>query len=281
MTKEKYLKELRSKLRFKHSQTTINSVLKDYNEYFQVGLSNGESVDEMINRLGTSQEVVIALESEADSYALPKYISRVFISLILVYFSYFTPFYIDSNIKQITINSLFGVAGAFGFWLLINGSFSFSSIHEIKTMINKKRLSRMVTTNLILYLFLLIVIVGSVFYFTSNSELPPFITKNYLRIYIDLLAHSFVLFIPVIVLTFMEARKKYINLLPFIFVEFGFLQSIRVLFHLYGYTDKMFTGIHLHYLVSSLIPVVVGILAALLTYKITRMYQNKRIVKVI
>lgn len=278
MTKRKYLRSLRNKLRFKFSQSTINSVVKDYDEYFEVGTSNKQSIEEMIVNIGTPSEVAKSLEEERDNLALLKYIFRIFIGVIFIYYSCFFASHIISKATIVTISSLIVITGPLGMWLILDGDFSYSSIQDLREVLYNRLNKKITVFTVLLYLCSIIFITGSAYYFTVHHQLPFLLPDKLIRLYIFMLENGFTfLMIPLIAITFNVSRKYYINTLPILFFEFGMIYSVRVLFYQYSNSNLISENMLLSFILVSMIPLVIGGTISLLSYQFMRIKDKKKI----
>lgn len=67
MAKKEYLKELKKKLRFKMKQEEVASIIRDYDEFFEIGLEKGKSEQVIRTELGNPNDVANRLLEEMDN----------------------------------------------------------------------------------------------------------------------------------------------------------------------------------------------------------------------
>lgn len=259
MEKKKYLRALRNKMRFKFSQRVVNNVIRDYDEYFELGYMNNETNEEMIKRLGTPEEVIQSLADEIDNKAGIKYIIKIITSIFLIVIAYDYPAYIMSNTLLLVLSLVMVICFSIGLWMFVGGDFSSSMKEDIVKAIGKTKLKVISGSSFIIYLISMLSISVTAFYIIKYDLFPFSQSEQFIRSYIFILEHLYLLIVPFILYTVYIARLNNINLLHYIFVEAGLLFSIRLHFFLYanslGYEGHQ-TGIFL----ISLLPLAFGYL---------------------
>lgn len=61
MTRENFIKKLTFRLRWHFDENEVAEIISDYNEYFEVGASKGESEQRLIEEFGTPREIATTL----------------------------------------------------------------------------------------------------------------------------------------------------------------------------------------------------------------------------
>lgn len=278
MTKGKYLRSLRNKLRFKFPQSTINSVIKDYDEYFEVGIANKQTIEEMTISIGSPLEVAKSLEDERDNFALVKSVLRLFIGIMFIYYSYFFAYSTISNTLIVSISSMIVITGPLGIWLILGGDFSHNSIQDLRKIPFSSHMKKITFVTVLLYFCSLLFIMGSAYYIVSYQQLPFSISDKFSGQYVFMLENGYTfIIVPLIIMTFNASRKYYINTLPILFLEFGLLYSVRVLFYQYGNSNLVPEKMYLSFVLIAMIPLVIGGGVSVLSYQAMRIRNRNKI----
>ena len=62
--KEKYLKQVRDRMLFRHSHRDISSTLEDLNLYFESGTTDGRTEEELCDEFGDPQQFVCEISQD-------------------------------------------------------------------------------------------------------------------------------------------------------------------------------------------------------------------------
>lgn len=268
MTKRSFIRNLRRKLRFKYNQRTINGIVKDYDEYFEVGITQGETIEDMIKSIGPIEEIELDLREERDYYAPLKLMVKGMLSIIFIYFSYLYPFSMGSNFWIVVLNCIFILTGSLGIWWLIGGDFDHDKLKDLLKVYKKEKSYKTITIFTISwYVFSILFIITSAYYIIGNNRLPFGLSSENARNYVFILKHTFIPLIPMIILSYLVARKYYINTLPILLIAFSLLASVRALFYLYNNSLNVEILTHLKYFLMAMIPIAVGIVSSYFSYK--------------
>lgn len=205
VTKRQFMYQLRNKLILKNNANEIINILKDYEEFFETGLSRGKTEEELCIEFGNPQNIIDDMNVESNNshscfnifkLSITKLFSIFFLSIITSI--YLLSVYYNHNIVSISVAIIF--LFVVGLWYVISGKFVISSIFlhytNNKSGFNKPYLS----------IVLMVINVG-VFFFIKNiiprwasNKIPFNISPSQLGSYVDIMLFIIILIDLVIVL---------------------------------------------------------------------------------
>lgn len=167
-TKRAFMFRLRNKLIFTNRKSEVISILKDYEEFFEVGISEGKTEKELCAEFGDPQVIINELNSESSNLLLDETLLKR--RLILKYFVGF--FLIITLIISLISVFKYGITFelsmlilpifVLGIWFILSGMFINSSnfLHGINYKSKFKD---------IYFIIILILINVSIFIFMNNT----------------------------------------------------------------------------------------------------------------
>lgn len=180
MEKALYLFKLRFMLLWRHGSSEVNMIISDYQEYFNEGLSDGKTVGDLIEKLGSPACVVASLDDDRSVWAPMLFIARSLLALVLllVTIAYLRDIYsdqlrgwLDSGMVLVT----------FACVLLISGS-DFrqrpATIREIQSD-NMKGVRRLISIHLLVSILSVLAVAMTIKHYTTYQEYPFGFPKTY------------------------------------------------------------------------------------------------------
>jgi len=277
MKKSKYLFLLRNKLLWKHSTRDINSIIFDYNEYFNIGLSNGKSENDMVIDLGSPTIVAKSLEDERDVSAPIKLLVRFSLGFMLILFTYIYLINVYDDINIIGVSLIFTILTPIGIWLLVGGDLRYKHIENLKISLSMfKKLIIMLAIFLVVAIVNVTLIIFTVKYIFAQGKLPFGIPNANSRIFLFSLFHFTSLLGAISIIQIIRLyRRTFINTLPLLFLTVGVTYSIQSLINKFNFVSSADNLLANYELWLCLTPFACGILTTITSYYLIRLLDKK------
>jgi len=188
MTKRKFLFKLRNKLIWHHNTREVNNIIGDYNEYFNVGLSEGSSEVDLTRTLGSPEEVAKSLEDDRNVWAPVKLLLRIGMGILCLFYAYM--FLINIYPNEISTSLLLTLIAPIGIWLCVGGDLRFTQLSEFEPKGSHKTLFRLMIALLISATLSTIMIIYSAYIIIHYERLPFNVPLEHIRIYFIPLFHT-------------------------------------------------------------------------------------------
>lgn len=267
MKKEKFIIGLRKELMIDHRTAAVNNILSDYVEYYDIGLSDGKSENQIISELGTPKEIAKSLRDDRDVMA-PLYLILKYMLVGIIFF-YTAGYAVNiESFNTLGISIFFTTFIPLGIWISIGGEIVVSDSDLIQEYFSSKKI------NIKIYIHLISEILSSVFIFLSfyyvgaNQHLPFGLPINLGTLYFRCIAYcSTLIGIITIYSIALNYQKTMIYRLPYIYVCIGAMMSK---FSLISYSDVLYDQVNNAWSYQALfhiLPFLTGILCATISLR--------------
>lgn len=275
MNRRKFLSKLRFKLMWQHNTREVNNIIGDYNEYFNVGLSEGNNEYDLVTALGSPDEVVASLDDDKTVWAPIKLITRMALGGLFLFYAYM--FMLNIYPNNISMSLLLTTCAPIGIWLVVGGDLRFTQLSEFKPKGTHKTLFKLMIALFVSSIASSFMIVYSAYVIVELGKMPFGIPLEHIRLYFIPLFHTTslvgLLTIASIILTF---RSKFMNTLPLLFISVGLIASIISLVNSFTFAEAPSHLFNIMPLLVNYLPALYGAILTGLSYKLIKLLDQRR-----
>ena len=222
MKKDDFLKKLKIALKNKLTKAEISEIILDYTEYFDVGIADGKTEEELIMQFGDPK--IIAMELLSDKKSTARKFNLFSVNNIFRLFAFILFVYLIYNIIKFNGNN---IDGNFDFLVVLVLPILLI-LSDFKSLINVRIKSFAIkhSTHALIALLILLVAIGALMilfiYFSINWQY--FLDNNKFSTFNFVIPNSYnaimILFVFTIILI-VFASLKWSNLIGLLFYPFG------------------------------------------------------------